>query len=306
MAKYHAVKTRKADTPLATLRLWREDAEHAYWEADDPGFITNIPPDILRSYQPGTGLAFPELPDLAAERGDVHSVAEMFDMSDDATAHEVAARAHEETGEKGQRGKRMVKRQENMVENALRRDATMLQHLARPYTEWCVVAVRGNPLAVVHVPARGRGTTATDDGAAPTEAMHVAVQREAFRSHPIALMLWPKKFDEQLTRQEFAPRVLEFASQLARLYGRWLQAGKTFDAEHQSSIEDALREYAKVGTAVYKRVPLLDTMQADKELKESVKTALALHSADPLAAANAVIDHMGAAPVDSLELPNLD
>ena len=306
MAKYHAVKTRKGATPLATLRLQREDAENLYWGANDPGFISNIPPDILRSYQPGTGLAFPELPDLAADSGDAHRVAEMFDMGNAQTVQELSGRAHEETGEKGPRGKRMVKRQENMVENALRRDATMLQHLARPYTEWCVVAVRGNPLAVAHVPARGRGQAATDDGTAPTEAMHVAVQREAFRSHPIALMLFPEKFDEQLTRQEFAPRIFEFSAQLARLYGRWMQAGKTFDAEHQAGIEDALRDYAKVGNAVYKRVPLLDLMQSEKDLKELVKTALALHNSDPLAAANAVIDHMGAAPMESFALPNLE
>lgn len=306
MAKYHAVKTRQGATPLATLRLWREDAEKAYWEADDPHFITNIPPDIVRSYQPGTGLAFPERPDLAAQAGEVERVAEMFDMTDADTVAAVTAHEHEETGEKGQRGRRMVRRQENLVENALRRDATVLQHLARPYNEWSVVAVRHNPLAVGYVPARGRGQAASDDGAAPTEAMHVTIQREAFRAHPIALMMFPHKFDEQLTRSEFAPRVLEFAPQLAKLYGRWVLAGKTFDAEHQAAIEDALREYAKVGTAVMKKVPLLDLMQADKDTRAFVKPALALHNEDLLAAANAVIDHMGAAPMETLELPDLD
>lgn len=306
MAKYHAVKTRQGATPLATLRLWREDSEKAYWEADDPSFITNIPPDILRSYQPGTGLSFPELPELAAQSGEPERVAEMFDMNDAATAAEVAARDHEETGEKGQRGKRMVRRQENIVENALRRDATVLQYFARPYNEWSMVAVRHNPLAVAHVPARGRGQVVADDGTAPTEAMHVAIQREAFRAHPIALMLFPHKFDEQLTRHEFASRVLDFAPQLAKLYGRWIQAGKTFDAQHQAAIEDALREYAQLGTAVVKRVPLLDLMQADKDAKPLVKAALGLHNDDLLAAANAVIDHMGAAPMESLELPALD
>lgn len=307
MAKYHAVKQRKGASPLATMRLWREDAEKAYWEADDPHFIVNIPPDILRSYQPGTGLAFPELPELAAQAGDTERVAEMFDMTDAQVAADVAARDHEETGEKGQRGKRMVRRQENIVENALRRDATVLQHLARPYNEWSMVAVRHTPLAVQHVPARGRGQAqAGDDGLAPTEAMHVTIQREAFRAHPIALMMFPNKFDEQLTRQEFAPRVLDFAPQLAHLYGRWLQAGKTFDAEHQAAIEDALREYAKVGTAFMKKVPLLDLMNADKDVRPLVKPAMALFNEDLLAAAHAVIDHMGAAPIESIELPDLE
>ena len=70
-------------------------------------------------------------------------------------------------------------------------------------------------------------------------------------------------------------------------------------------VEDALREYAKVGTAFTKRVPLLDLMNADKDLRNVVKSALTLHNEDLLAAATAVIDQMGAAPIESIALPDL-
>ena len=286
MAKYHAFKTRKGDNPLATLRLWREDAERGYWEADDPHFLVNISPDILRSYQPGTGLAVPELPDLALKHGPLGTVED--DYTPDHLA-DVPPEAFTDTGTVGPRRKHRVQRRENMVENALRRDGTVLRYLSRPYLGWQVLAVQHTALAMEHVPARGRGTTVGDGTSEPTTAAHVTVQRAAFRAHPIALMLFPDKFDDELTRHEFAPRVLDFARDLADLYGRWALAGRLFDAAHQERIEEALREYATPGNGAIKTVPLLDLMRADKHAREYVKPALALH-ADPVDAARTVLD----------------
>ena len=307
LAKYLAFKTRKGRNPKATMRLWREDAEQAYWEADDPHFLSSIPPEILRSYIPGTESAYPWLPDLALVHGSIE-VQDAFDVSEPARRKALRRMPHEDLDIPIPRGKHTIKRLENVVENALRRDGTALQHLLRPYTEWSCIAVTATPLAVTYVPARGRGVAVSDEGVAPTHAMHVAVQRAAFAAHPVALMMFPAKFDELLVRQLVAPQVLDFAKELTRLYGRWVQMGKSFNLAHHTDIDQALRHCAEghpneridLSDRV---VPLLDLMRADADAAHLVEPALLLHTNDQVMAAREVLNAMGQGGSETFELP---
>jgi hypothetical protein len=195
LAKYHTVKERTGETDAATLQLWREDAERAYWEAD-PQYLSNVPPQVIRSYEPGTAHAFPALPELAKEQSDVIQVEDLYDARDEVKAAVLKTLPYTDMGKNGPRkGQRWIQRTENMVENALRRDGTVLKHLVRPFNELACIAVESTPLAVEYVSARGRGKVLADNGESIT-AMHVAVQRAAFAAHPISLMLFPDKFDE--------------------------------------------------------------------------------------------------------------
>jgi len=276
--KYLPFKSRKGANPLATMLLWREDAEKAYWESDDPSFLVNIPPEILRSYTPGTGLAAPTLPNLVLEhaQGQVHYAEDLFDASDDAKAAEMKRIAHSISEHADARKRVVITRLENIVENALRRDGTVIRHLIRPYNEWSCIAVQSTLLAVPLVPARGRGNAASGAGLEPTTAMHVSVQRAAFRAHPIALMAYPEKFDEQLTRKEFAPRVHEFAAELAQLYERWVLSGRVLPKEHHAAINQALLGYAQLGSGAPKEYPLLALMREDEQAASLLETALNL------------------------------
>ena len=289
------------------MRLWREDAEQAYWEANDPHFLSSIPPEILRSYIPGTESAYPTLPDLALIH-DSMEVQDAFDASEPAKRKALRRMPHEDLDIPIPRGKRTITRLENLVENALRRDGTALQHLLRPYTEWSCIAVTATPLAVPHVPARGRGVAISDEGVTPTQAMHVAVQRAAFAAHPLALMMFPDKFDELLVRQVFAPQVLNFAKELTRLYGRWIQMGKSFDLAHHAAIDQVLHHcagsHANDGIEPADRVvPLLDLMRADADLAHLVEPALLVHANDQVMAAKEVLNAMGQGSDGFLELP---
>ncbi len=289
------------------MRLWREDAEQAYWEANDPHFLSSIPPEILRSYIPGTESAYPTLPDLALIH-DSMEVQEAFDASESAKRKALRRMPHEDLDIPIPRGKRTITRLENLVENALRRDGTALQHLLRPYTEWSCIAVTATPLAVPHVPARGRGVAISDEGVTPTQAMHVAVQRAAFAAHPLALMMFPDKFDELLVRQVFAPQVLNFAKELTRLYGRWIQMGKSFDLAHHADIDQALRQCAgshanDAMDPADQVVPLLDLMRADADAAHLVEPALLVHANDQVMAASEVLNAMGQVGNGALELP---
>lgn len=289
------------------MRLWREDAEQAYWEASDPHFLSSIPPEILRSYIPGTESAYPSLPELALTHGSME-FQDVFDASETAKRKALRRMPHEDLDISVPRGKRTIKRLENLVENALRRDGTALQHLLRPFTEWSCIAVTATPLAVPHVPARGRGIAVSDEGVGLTYAMHVAVQRAAFAAHPVALMMFPAKFDELLVRQVYAPQVLDFAKELTRLYGRWVQTGKSFDLAHHTDIYQALRHCAEghpneridLSDRV---VPLLDLMRADADLDHLVETALLLHGNDQVMAAKEVLNAMGQGGSETFELP---
>lgn len=289
------------------MRLWREDAEQAYWEADAPHFLSSIPPEILRSYIPGTESAYPSLPDLGLSHGSIE-VQDAFDASEPAKRKALRRMPHQDMEIPIPRGKRTITRLENLVENALRRDGTALQHLLRPYTEWSCIAVTTTPLAVPHVPARGRGVAISEAGETPTRAMHVAVQRAAFFAHPLALMMFPDKFDEQLVRQVFAPEVLDFAKDLTRLYGRWVQMGKSFDLVHHTEIDRALRHCANghAGEHIdlaYRTVPLLDLMRVDGDVGHLVEPALLLHDNDQVMAAREVLNAMMQGASDTLELP---
>lgn len=289
------------------MRLWREDAEQAYWEANDPHFLSSIPPEILRSYIPGTESAYPTLPDLALVHGSIE-VLDAFDASEPAKRKALRRMPHEDMDIPIPRGKRTITRLENLVENALRRDGIALQHLLRPYTEWSCVAVTATPLAVPYVPARGRGVAVSDEGVAPTQAMHVAVQRAAFAAHPLALMMFPDKFDELLVRQVVAPQVLNFAKELTRLYGRWVQMGKSFDLAHHTDIDQTLRHcaenYAVEGVdPLDQAVPLLDLMRADADAAHLVEPALLMHANDQLMAAREVLNAMGQGGRGFLQLP---
>ncbi len=289
------------------MRLWREDAEQAYWEANDPYFLSSIPPEILRSYIPGTESAYPRLPDLALVHDSIE-VQDAFDASEPAKRKALRRMPHEDLDIPIPRGKRTITRLENLVENALRRDGTALQHLLRPYTEWSCIAVTATPLAVPHVPARGRGVAVSDEGVAPTQAMHVAVQRAAFAAHPLALMMFPDKFDELLVRQVFAPQVLNFAKDLTRLYGRWMQMGKSFDLAHHTDIDQALRQCAESHfdgeIALPDRVvPLLDLMRTDVDTAHLVEPALLMHANDQLMAAREVLNAMGQGGHGVFKLP---
>ena len=289
------------------MRLWREDAEQAYWEANDPHFLSSIPPEILRSYIRGSESAYPTLPDLALIH-DSFDVQDAFDASDPAKRKALRRMPHEDLDIPIPRGKRTITRLENLVENALRRDGTALQHLQRPYTEWSCIAVTATPLAVPYVPARGRGVAISDEGVASTQAMHVAVQRTAFSAHPLALMMFPDKFDELLVRQVFAPQVLNFAKELTRLYGRWIQMGKSFDLAHHADIDQALRHraesHAVEGVDPADRVvPLLDLMRADSDVAHLVEPALLVHANDQVMAAKEVLNAMGPGGNGALDLP---
>jgi hypothetical protein len=289
------------------MRLWREDAEQAYWEANDPHFLSSIPPEILRSYIPGTESAYPTLPDLALIH-DSMEVQDAFDASEPAKRKALRRMPHEDLDIPIPRGKRTITRLENLVENALRRDGTALQHLLRPYTEWSCIAVTATPLAVPHVPARGRGVSLSDEGVTPTQAMHVAVQRAAFAAHPLALMMFPDKFDELLVRQVFAPQVLNFAKELTRLYGRWIQMGKSFDLAHHAAIDQVLHHCAGSHTVegvdpADQVVPLLDLMRADADVAHLVEPALLVHANDQVMAAKEVLNAMGPSGNGALELP---
>jgi hypothetical protein len=279
------------------MRLWREDAEQAYWEANDPRFLSSIPPAILRSYIPGTESAYPTLPDLAMIHGSTE-VQDAFDASEPAKRKALRRMPHEDLDIPIPRGKRTIARLENLVENALRRDGTALQHLLRPYTEWSCIAVTATPLAVPHVPARGRGVAVFDEGVTSTQAMHVAVQRAAFAAHPLSLMMFPDKFDELLVRQVFAPQVLNIAKELTRLYGRWVQMGKSFDLAHHTDIDNALRQCAgsqgdDMMDPADQVVPLLGLMRADADAAHLVEPALLVHANDQLMAAKEVLNAMG-------------
>ena len=302
MAKYHVVKERTAETDAATMQLWREDAERAYWEANDPQYLSNLPPQIIRSYEPGTAHAFPALPELAKELSDVIQVEDLYDARDEAKAAVLKTLPHTDLGRNGPRkGQRWIKRTENMVENALRRDGTVLKHLVRPFNELACIAVESTPLAVEFVAARGRGKVLAESGESIT-AMHVSVQRAAFAAHPISLMLFPEKFDEQLTRQIYEPRVFNFAAQLAELYGRWGQLGRSFDVSHHKAINTALLEYA-TGSKIILDVPLLGLMEKDEQAKSMLPGARAIHEADLLAVADLVLGQMETPAIESIPLP---
>jgi hypothetical protein len=302
MAKYHTVKERTGDTDAATLLLWREDAERAYWLAD-PQYLSNVPPQVIRSYEPGTAHAFPALPELAKEQSDVIQVEDLYDARDEVKAAVLKTLPHIDMGKNGPRkGQRWIKRSENMVENALRRDGTVLKHLVRPFNELACIAVESTPLAVEFVSARGRGKVLADNGESIT-AMHVAVQRAAFAAHPISLMLFPDKFDEQLTRQIYKPRVFKFAADLAELYGRWVMSGRSFDVSHHEAINSALREHATDANIIGK-VPLLRLMEQDALAGPFVSGAIDLHNTE-VEAAKAVLDKMAEGEIQTNSIEGL-
>ena len=301
LAKYHAVKERTGDTDAATLLLWREDAERAYWLAD-PQYLSNVPPQVIRSYEPGTSHAFPALPELAKEQSDVIQVEDLYDARDGAKAAVLKTLPHTDMGKNGPRkGQRWIKRTENIVENAVRRDATVLKQLVRPFNELACIAVTSNPLAVEFVSARGRGKVLGDNGETIT-AMHVSVQRTAFAAHPISLMLFPDKFDEQLLGKVYKPRVFKFAADLAELYGRWVKLGKSFDVSHQKAINTALLEYA-TGSKIILDVPLLKLMEKDEQAVRFLASAFILHDADWVAVAKQVLDQMEIPAIETIPMP---
>jgi hypothetical protein len=288
MAKYHAIKS-------------RQEAEQAYWESDDPHFLANIPPSIIRSYEPGTALAFPALPDLAKAAGGDVLVEDMYDARDEVKATELAKLPHVDLGIKGPRkGQHKITRAENIVENALRRDGTVLKHnsLVRAYNQWACIAVKSTPLAVEFVEARGRGKVSANVEGESITAMHVSVQRAAFTAHPIALMMFPHKFDDQLTRKEYAPRVFQYARELALLYGKWVQLGKSFDLQHHEAIDASLLDCA-TSVRCSRYPPLLDLMKGDKDAGKWVTEAERL-SDNSGEVANSVINKMREGSIEDL------
>ncbi len=302
MAKYHTVKERTGETDAATLLLWREDAERAYWLAD-PQYLSNVPPQVIRSYEPGTAHAFPALPELAKEQSDVIQVEDVYDARDEVKAATLTTLPHTDMGKNGPRkGQRWITRSENIVENALRRDGTVLKYLVRPFNELACIAVESTPLAVEFVSARGRGKVLAENGESIT-AMHVAVQRAAFAAHPISVMLFPDKFDEQLTRQIYKPRVFKFAADLAELYGRWVMSGRSFDVSHHEAINSALREHATDANIIGK-VPLLRLMEQDALAGPFVSGAIDLHNTE-VEAAKAVLDKMVEGEVQTYSIDEL-
>jgi hypothetical protein len=302
VAKYHAVKERTGDTDAATLLLWREDGERAFWLANDPQYLSNVPPQVIRSYEPGTAHAFPALPELAKEQSDVIQVEDLYDARDEVKAAVLKTLPHADLGRNGPRkGQRWIKRTENIVENALRRDGTVLKHLVRPFNELACIAVESTPLAVEFVAARGRGKVLAENGESIT-AMHVSVQRAAFAAHPISLMLFPDKFDEQLTRQIYKPRVFKFAAELAEVYGRWVRLGKSFDVSHHEGINTALLEYATISNI--ESVPLLRLMEQDAQAGRLVAWASDLYGND-LDAANAVMAKMAEGDIQTNSIEGL-
>jgi len=302
LAKYHTVKERTGETDAATLLLWREDAERAYWLAD-PQYLSNVPPQVIRSYEPGTAHAFPALPELAKEQSDVIQVEDVYDARDEVKAATLTTLPHTDMGKNGPRkGQRWITRSENIVENALRRDGTVLKYLVRPFNELACIAVESTPLAVEFVSARGRGKVLAENGESIT-AMHVAVQRAAFAAHPISVMLFPDKFDEQLTRQIYKPRVFKFAADLAELYGRWVMSGRSFDVSHHEAINSALREHATDANIIGK-VPLLRLMEQDALAGPFVSGAIDLHNTE-VEAAKAVLDKMVEGEVQTYSIDEL-
>ena len=305
MTKYHDVteRTSVADAVNpANIPRWRENAERAYWEANDPHYLSNVPPLVIRSYHPGTAKAFPALPELVKEQSDVIQVEDLFDASDEVKAAVLKTLPHTDLGRNGPRkGQRWIKRTENIVENAVRRDATVLKHLVRPFNELACIAVTSTPLAVEFVSARGRGKVLGDNGET-IAAMHVSVQRTAFAAHPISLMLFPDKFDEQLLGKVYKPRVFKFAADLAELYGRWVKLGKSFDVSHHKAINTALLEYA-TGSKIILDVPLLSLMEKDEQAVRFLASAFILHDADWVAVAKQVLDQMEAPAIETIPMP---
>ncbi len=296
MAKYQEIKS-------------REEAEQAYWESDDPHFLANIHADILRLYESGTALAFPALPDLAKSAGGGVQVEDVYDASDETKAAELAKLPHVDLGIKGPRkGQHKIRRAENIIENALRRDWTVLKHnsLVRPYNQWLCIAVKSTPLVVEFVEARGRGKVIPNVEGESITAMHVSVQRAAFAAHPIALMMFPAKFDYQLTRKVYAPRVFQYARELALLYGKWVQLGKSFDLPHHQAINASLRDCAtNAKCSLYP--PLLDLMKLDKDVKQLALVAEGSYR-DMVEAANWVINQIRgvAGPSESFSVDEMD
>ena len=287
----------------------REEAEQAYWESDDLHFLANIHADILRLYEPGTALAFPALPDLAKSAGGGVQVEDIYDASDETKAAELAKLPHVDLGIKGpRRGQHKIRRAENIVENAIRRDWTVLKHnsLVRPYNQWAWIAVKSTPLAVEFFEARGRGKLISEVNGMAITAMHVSVQRAAFAAHPIALMMFPQKFDFQLARKVYAPRVFQYARELALLYGRWVQLGKSFDLKHHEAINKSLLACAKKDNSSF-YPPLLDLMKLDKDVKELAMVAEGSYI-DMVEAANWVINQIRgvAGPSESFSVDEMD
>jgi hypothetical protein len=296
LAKYQEIKS-------------REEAEQAYWESDDPHFLANIHADILRLYESGTALAFPALPDLAKSAGGGVQVEDVYDASDETKAAELAKLPHVDLGIKGPRkGQHKIRRAENIIENALRRDWTVLKHnsLVRPYNQWLCIAVKSTPLVVEFVEARGRGKVIPNVEGESITAMHVSVQRAAFAAHPIALMMFPAKFDYQLTRKVYAPRVFQYARELALLYGRWVQLGKSFDLKHHEAINKSLLACAKKDNSGF-YPPLLDLMKQDGHV-EKLALIAEDNCRDMVVAADWVINQMrkGATPLESLSVAGMD
>jgi hypothetical protein len=303
VTKYRTVTDLTGDTDAATFQLWREHAERCYWEANDPQYLSNVPPQVIRSYEPGTAHAFPALPELAKEQSDVIQVEDLYDARDEVKAATLTTLPHTDMGKNGPRkGQRWITRSENIVENALRRDGTVLKYLVRPFNELACIAVESTPLAVEFVSARGRGKVLADNGESIT-AMHVAVQRAAFAAHPISLMLFPDKFDEQLTRQIYKPRVFKFAADLAELYGRWVMSGRSFDVSHHEAINSALREHATDANIIGK-VPLLRLMEQDALAGPFVSGAIDLHNTE-VEAAKAVLDKMAEGEIQTNSIEGL-
>jgi hypothetical protein len=262
-----------------------------------------VPPQVIRSYEPGTAHAFPALPELAKEQSDVIQVEDLYDARDEVKAATLTTLPHTDMGKNGPRkGQRWITRSENIVENALRRDGTVLKYLVRPFNELACIAVESTPLAVEFVSARGRGKVLADNGESIT-AMHVAVQRAAFAAHPISLMLFPDKFDEQLTRQIYKPRVFKFAADLAELYGRWVMSGRSFDVSHHEAINSALREHATDANIIGK-VPLLRLMEQDALAGPFVSGAIDLHNTE-VEAAKAVLDKMAEGEIQTNSIEGL-
>jgi hypothetical protein len=116
-------------------------------------------------------------------------------------------------------------------------------------------------------------------------------------------MLFPDKFDEQLTRQVYKPRVFKFAADLAELYGRWVMSGRSFDVSHHEAINTALREHA-TDSEMFARVPLLALMQQDARASTFVTVAMGSHNTE-LDAANAVMKSMTETPVETYSIEGL-
>ena len=171
----------------------------------------------------------------------------------------------------------------------------------RPFNELACIAVTSTPLAVEFVSARGRGKVLGDNGETIT-AMHVSVQRTAFAAHPISLMLFPDKFDEQLLGKVYKPRVFKFAADLAEVYGRWVQLGKSFDVLHHEAINTALLEYA-TGPKLITDVPLLKLMEKDEQVAPKLASAFHIDDGRWIETAKLVLDQMEAPAIETIPMP---